>query len=96
MYRDIITFKETITPEDLLCLKELCQKEHINRAGSVKMKELSKYMIVFEGTLDQRGCLSLGYLALNRSEFFKSNVSSWQWEDVCPEESCDLMKELTE
>ena len=53
-------------------------------------------MIVFEGTLEQRGYLSLVYLALNHSDLFKSNVSSWQWEDVCPEESCDLMKELAE
>lgn len=95
MYRDIITFKETTPKADLLLLKELCQKEHTNRAGNVMMKELSEYVIVFEGTHEQRGCLSLGYLALNHSDFFKSNVSSWQWEDEFPEESCDLMEELS-
>ena len=96
MYREIIELKKDISNETLSKIKDICISAHDNRAGKVDIVELSEHCFVFQDEEVDYGCLILGYLELDDIQIFKDNVISWMWEDEDPNESCDLIKELSE
>lgn len=95
MYKEIIDVKETTSKKTLAEIKRICIEAHKNRAGKVEMTPISEYSFCFQGTTVDYACLQLGYLALDDSKLFLDNVKSWIWEDEEPNESCDLLVELT-
>ena len=94
MYRDIIEIREDVPTDVLKEIREACIKAHKNRAGEVKIRDVSERSFVFEGNIDKHGCLSLGFLELETVPIFMENVKKWWWEDEEPGESCDIKAEL--
>lgn len=95
MYREIIEVKQEISDDTFHKLKSICILAHKNRSGSVEIKELSERKFFFEGSEKEYGCLQLGYLSLYEQPFFRENIQSWEWEDEDPDESCNLLMELS-
>ena len=92
MYRTIIEIKEDV-PADVL--KEL-REAHKNRAGEVKIRDVSERSFVFEDGEDKYCCLQLANFILNSSSKFRDSVKKWHWEDEEPNESCDLYEMLAD
>lgn len=95
MFRHQIEFKETISEATFQELLSICIDAHQNRSGSVPIKHIDGKKLLFEGEWKDYPCMTLAYLNLNRIPLFKENVAQWRWEDEDPQESCDLMVELS-
>ena len=95
MYRQIISIKED-TPADVLWkLAAIAEQEFDNRAGRVRNVSKEPYQFVFEGEEESFGCLNLGMFELWDKKDFVSYVQDWQWIDEEPDESYDVIKELS-
>lgn len=95
MYRQIISIKED-TPADVLEeLAAIAELEFNNRAGRLQNVSKKSYQFIFEGEEEVYGCLSLGMFELWDKKDFVSYVQDWQWIDEDPDESYDVIKELS-
>lgn len=92
IYRTIIEIKHDITEEEQQLLSVLIENAFANRAGTVKNVCEEPYRFEFVGTEKDYGCLEVGLLNLKKEDYFLSRVSSWQWIDADPDESCDVLE----
>ncbi len=95
MYRQIINIKKD-TPADVLeKLAAIAEQEFNNRAGKLRNVSKKPYQFIFEGEEEAYGCLSLGMFELWDKKDFVAYVQDWQWIDEEPDESYDVVKELS-
>lgn len=96
MYGVIIELKHDITSDKLQRLRDIIENAFVNRAGKVENISKEPYRFEFVGDEREYGCLHLGIFALEKEEEFLKCVSSWQWiDEEEPDESCDILEEIS-
>ena len=92
MYRTIITIKSDTPQEMLTAIHETAAKAFHNRAGKLENISKEAYMLIFEGDSGAYPCLELGTFAIKDSAGILDYISSWEWIDEDPDESCDMLR----
>ena len=96
MYRTVIDINREVPKDVLKRLAEIAAQAFNNRAGEVKNMSTSPYRFVYEDGKREYGCLNLGMLSLCDTKDFISRVLNREWIDEDePNESCDVLKELS-
>ena len=96
MYRNVIDIRKEVPSDVLKTLVVMADTAFNNRAGRVKNVSVSPYRFIYEGDEKDYGCLNLGMLSLYAKMDFVSNVLNWNWIDEDdPDESCDVLKEMS-
>ncbi len=96
MYKNVIQIKKDVTEDVLKSLSIIAERAFDNRVGRVQNVSDIPYLLVFQGDEDDYGCLNLGMLNLWDNKDFVACVQSWDWIDEYePDESCDVIKELS-
>ena len=91
-YRHVIRIKPDV-PENMLSeLKGIADRAFCNRAGVVKSIGIEPYIVVYEGEEKDFGCLEVGMLSLKENNLFLRHVAAWEWVDMEPGESCDVLE----
>lgn len=92
MYKHVIEIRNGVPHDVLKKIAVMAERAFNNRAGRVRNTSVSPYKFIFEGGEKDYGCLEVGMLALKREKLFMSCVSSWDWVDDDPSESCDVLE----
>lgn len=96
MYKNVIQIRKEVPEEVLKSLSLIAERAFNNRAGRVQNVSDIPYRLVFQGGDEAYGCLNLGMLDLWDKKDFVACVQNWNWIDEDePDESCDVMKELS-
>ena len=96
MYRNVIDIHKEVPSDILKVLAMMADRAFDNRAGKVKNVSDCPYRFIYEGDEKDYGCLNLGMLSLYAKKDFVSNVLNWNWIDEDdPDESCDVLKEMS-
>ena len=92
MYRTIITIKSDTSQEILTAMHEAAAKAFHNRAGELENVSKGIYTLIFEGNSGVYPCLELGTFAIKDTAGILDYISSWEWIDEDPDESCDMLR----
>lgn len=93
MYHSVIAVKEDLSEDKLVELKHTAERAFANRAGLIKNSSTDPYTFVFSGDDEERGCLDLGIIELEKNDTFLSCIGSWRWIDTEePSENTDLLE----
>ena len=96
MYKNVIQIRKEVPEEALKSLALIAEREFNNRAGKVQNVSDTPYQLVFQGGDEAYGCLNLGMLNLWDKKDFVACVQSWDWiDEEEPDESCDVIKEMS-
>jgi len=95
MYSTVITFNDELQGDVLNSLQTVCEKAFDNKAGKAACRVEAQNRFVFEGEEELCCCLSIGLHNLYHLEGFTEAVSKWEWIDEEPDESCDVLRELS-
>ena len=96
MYKNVIQIRKDVPEEVLKSLSMIAEQAFDNRVGRVQNVSDDSYKLVFQGGEEAYECLNLGMLNLWDNKDFVACVQSWDWIDEYePDESCDVIKELS-
>ena len=76
----------------LTAIYEAAAKAFHNRAGKLENISKEAHMLIFEGDSGAYPCLELGTFALKDTVGILDYISSWEWIDEDPDESCDMLR----
>ena len=96
MYSVVIDIRKD-TPQDVLqALEKVMDQAFDNRVGKVENTSDTPYRFIYRGGEEAYGCLNLGMLNLWDKKDFVACVQSWNWiDEEDPDESCDVIKEMS-
>ena len=92
MYKAIIEINNNVSDDVLIATKNIIESAFDNRLGKVKNSSLEPYRLIFTGDENKYGCLEVGLFALKKHTDVLKNISSLQWIDKEPSESCDMLE----
>lgn len=92
MYKNVIKLKDNLPAFMYIDLCAVANKAFNNRAGKIVNTSSFSSELVFAGNKGDYGCLIVGVMSLKKNKDFLSCVKSWQWIDINPSESCDVLK----
>ena len=92
MYKTIIKLNNRVSANSLISIGKAISEAFSNRAGRLVNKSNSPYEFLFESDESGYGCLELGTLAIRDNKTIVDNISSWDWIDDDPDESCDMLE----
>lgn len=82
MYRVIIEFRDELSDERKMELKEAAAKAFNNRGGQLKDISQDINVCIFEGDNNMYGCIALANLTFDEVPGVKGFLKIWDWEDT--------------
>lgn len=92
MYKTIIRLQSNIPTTIFPDLVKSISKAFDNREGRLYNKSDNQYEFIFEGSEKYYGCLEVGAFSLRRQNDILKYISSWDWIDENPDESCSMLE----
>lgn len=93
-YKVIIELSNEVPENELSQIHKMIDDSFSNRAGTVIKRVEGKHRFIFAGNESLYNCLDLGWLELSENNLFMRYVKVFQWVDIDPDETCDLLETI--